>query len=241
MFGGLSRQFAVGRDDTTPRTLLVPPECATLSGITIGGDGCPTNAKLFGHILAKVANEWLPESDGDSVQVALSSTCLQHAVALCKSHIASQLDINVPVFCIAKQFALSGHSQAAEAAAFHFVDSRLEWIKAPYVFICVFSFLCLHYQNVCQASEQPDWRPNDDHVKHAKDVIKLCSANRHFNRRRRRGRRGHQPRQFRNEVGEPEAEGEEVDSDAARSQWLQHCEELAAECHFGMFTFVPTV
>ena len=144
MFGGLSRQFAVGRDDTTPRTLLVTPECATLSGITIGGDGCPTNAKLFGHILAKVANEWLPESDGDSVQVALSSTCLQHAVALCKSHIASQLDINVPVFCIAKQFALSGHSQAAEAAAFHFVDSRLEWIKSLCFHFCVlFSLFAL--------------------------------------------------------------------------------------------------
>ena len=157
MFGGLSRQFAVGRDDTTPRTLLVPPECATLSGIAIGGDGCPTNAKLFGHILAKVASEFLPE--GDSVQVALSSTCLQHAVALCKSHIASQLDINVPVFCIAKQFALSGHSQAAETAAFHFIDARLDWIKAIFSFFVFTTKMFVKLSGVRAARLAAERRP----------------------------------------------------------------------------------
>ena len=203
MFGGLERQFAVrpeaGRTNV-PRTLVAPPECATLSGVTVGGDGCPTNGKLFGHILAKVASEWLPSDD--AVQVAVASTCLQHGVALCKSHIAGLLDINVPIFCISKQFAMSGHSQAAEAGAYHFIDSRLDWI---------------------QASEQPDWRPNAEHIEYARDVIRVCSANRHFNRRRQRRRRG---RQFRQEP----VDEEEVDFDLVKSQWLRHCEELLAEC-----------
>ena len=136
MFGGLSRQFAVRRDDITPRTLLPPPECAMLSGVAVGGDGCPTNGKLFGHILAKVASEWCDDADAAAMQVAVASACLQHAVALCKPHIAGLLDINVPTFCISKQFALSGHSKAAEEATFHFIDSRLDWIQAILFVAC---------------------------------------------------------------------------------------------------------
>ena len=100
----------------------------------------------------------------------MASTFLQHAVALCKSHIASLLDINVPVLGIAKQFAWPAHSKAAEEAAYHFIDARLDWIQAIFVFLVMSSYF-KQKMSMRKASERPDWRPHADHIKHAKDVI----------------------------------------------------------------------
>ena len=154
MWSALIHQFGVGLADGS-RSFLPPLSCAKLSGISLGGDGCETNIKLWKHITWRV----LSEQDGDEdesydaadaddtvdaadaddtvdklVQVVIYKSCVQHATALVKIPLARILDINVPVFCVATQFSRSSHNKLAEEASYDFMDSRLRWIQAQLFF-----------------------------------------------------------------------------------------------------------
>ena len=155
MWAALTQQFGVCVADGS-RRFLAPRGCADLTGVTLGGDGCETNVKLWKHIICQSLSEEADdgadgeEADDDAdgeeaddgadaaggaaadapTQVVVAKSCIQHAIALVKAPCARILDINVPVFCIAKQFTLSSHSKVSEEAAYEFVDARLRWVQA---------------------------------------------------------------------------------------------------------------
>ena len=154
MWSALMHQFGVGLADGS-LSFLPPLSCAKLSGISLGGDGCETNIKLWKHITWRV----LSGQDGDEdesdyaadaddtvdtaaaddtvdkpVQVVISKSCVQHATALVESLLARILDIDALAFCVAKQFSQSSHNKLAEEASYDFIDSRLRWIQAQLFF-----------------------------------------------------------------------------------------------------------
>ena len=129
MWAALQQQFGVQLTDGK-RSCLAPGACARFVGISLGGDGCETNIKLWKHAVCQTIAQHVADDCEPCEPLAIATPCVQHAIALVKAPLGRILDVNVPVFCVAKQFTQSSHSKVAEEAAYEFIDVRLRWIQA---------------------------------------------------------------------------------------------------------------
>ena len=73
------------------------------------------------------------EIDSDFV-VVVRQLCLQYALQLVKTRLSTLLELQTPLFCIAKQFSGSLYASKTLDAVYHLIDPRLEWKKVGYIY-----------------------------------------------------------------------------------------------------------
>ena len=104
------------------------------------------------------------DSSSSDDPYVLEKVRMQHDLQLVKSRITAILDLQAPLFCMAKQMAQSSHAHNVEDAVYAYLESNLVWKKA---------------------SDDPAWRPKPEEQQHARDIMDMCYFSR-FNARHRK-------------------------------------------------------
>ena len=131
LWASLRAQLGIALDDSCH--VWPPATAAVRRGLILAGDGCETNEKLFRFMMSQFLNGdggVTDDAEIGSDWVAIKQLCLQHALQLVKSRVSTLLELQTPLFCIAKQFSGSLMVSNLLDAVYACIDSRLEWKKA---------------------------------------------------------------------------------------------------------------
>ena len=65
----------------------------------------------------------------------LDKVCMQHDLQLVKSRITGILDLQAPLFCMAKQMAQATHAKNVEEAVYALLELKRVWKKALFLIV----------------------------------------------------------------------------------------------------------